>query len=191
MTLGQILQMIGGLFFVSLIFFGSFLAYVVFNPDQARFFINFGINPSDVASLLSQLVNGIFGSLSFALSVVFAYSLFKVYLSKGAPKKRALYIVLSLFVGILLFSNIAFWAFLFDKIGASDFVRPSGGVIVYDNDLALSKEFKTQAELASVSDLIGPITIKYDLSSDVLFASKSLDIEGFYIDCGNGGKKHE
>ena len=62
---------------------------------------------------------------------------------------------------------------------------------MYDNELVLTKEFKNQAELSSVNDLIGPITLKYDLSSDVLFASKSLDIEGYYIDCGNGDKKHE
>lgn len=118
--------MIGGLLFVSLILFGSFLAYIVFNPDKAKFFINFGINPADVASLLSKLVNGIFGSLSFALSVLFAFVLFRVYQAKGAPKKRAVYIVVSTFVGILLFSNIGFWAYLFEKIGASDFVRPTG-----------------------------------------------------------------
>jgi len=190
-TPGQILRIVGGLLFTSLIFLGSFLAYIVFNPDQARFFINFGINPADVATLLSSLVNGIFGILSFVLSVLFAYFLFKVYISKGAPKKRAIYIVVSTFVGILLFSNIGFWAFLFEKIGASDFVRPTGGVIVYDNDLYLSKDFKNQAELNDLNGLVGPITLKYDLSSDVIFASKTLDIEGFYIDCQNGGTVHE
>lgn len=188
---GQILRMVGGLLFVSLIFLGSFLAYIVFNPDQARFFINFGINPSDVATLLSNLVNGIFGILSFVLSGLFAYFLFKVYLAKEAPKKRALYIVVATFVGILLFSNIGFWAFLFEKIGASDFVRPTGGVIVYNNDLFLSKEFRNQAELYDLNALVGPITLKYDLSSDVLYASKALDIEGYFIDCQNGSTTHE
>jgi hypothetical protein len=81
-TPGQILRMIGALFFVSLVFFGSFLAYIVFNPGQAKFFINFGINPADVATLLSSLVNGIFGALSFVLSTLFIYTLFKAYLSK-------------------------------------------------------------------------------------------------------------
>jgi hypothetical protein len=56
-------------------------------------------------------------------------------------------------------------------------VRPTGGVIVYDNDLWLSKEFRNQAELADLSSLVGPISIKYDLSSDVLYASKTLNIE--------------
>lgn len=190
-TPGQILRMMGALFFVSLVFFGSFLAYIVFNPGQAKFFINFGINPADVASLLSNLVNGIFGTLSFVLSTLFIYTLFKAYLTKGAPKKRAVFTVAAVSFGILLFSNIGFWAYLFGQIGAQDFVRPTGGVITYDNDLWLSKELRSQAELTDLNALVGPITIKYDLSSDVLYASKTLDIEGYYIDCQNGGVKHE
>ncbi len=54
------LKIVGALFTVALIFFGSFLAYIVFNPGQAKFFIQFGINPSDIATLLERLVNGIF-----------------------------------------------------------------------------------------------------------------------------------
>ena len=81
-TPGQIFQAIGALLFVALVFFGSFLAYIVFNPTQAKFFNTFGINTADVASLLSKLVNGIFGSLTFILSCVFAYFLFRTYLAK-------------------------------------------------------------------------------------------------------------
>ena len=81
-TPGQIAQMLGALLFVALVFFGSFLAYIVFNPAQARFFNTFGINTLDVASLLSQLINGIFGALTFILSCLFAYFLFRTYLAK-------------------------------------------------------------------------------------------------------------
>lgn len=81
-TPGQIFQAIGALLFVALVFFGSFLAYIVFNPTQAKFFNTFGINTADVASLLSKLVNGIFGSLTFILSCVFVYFLFRTYLAK-------------------------------------------------------------------------------------------------------------
>lgn len=146
-TPAQIMRIIGGLFFVALIFFGSFLAYIVFNPEQARFFISFGINPADIATLLVKLVNGIFGSLTAGLSILFMYFLFRWYITKGAPKKRVVYVLLSLVSGIVLFSNIGFWAYLFSVIGASDFVRPSGGIIVYDNDLLLSDKFKKNAEL--------------------------------------------
>jgi hypothetical protein len=53
MTAGTVLKLIGSLLLVAVIFFGSFLAYVVFNPDQAAFFVNiFGIDPKDVQNLL-------------------------------------------------------------------------------------------------------------------------------------------
>jgi PKD repeat protein len=194
-TPGQIVQMLGALLFVALVFFGSFLAYIVFNPAQARFFNTFGINTLDVASLLSQLVNGIFGALTFILSCLFAYFLFRTYLAKGAPKKRAINAIIATFVGLILFSNIGFWAYLFGKIGAADFVRPSGGVIVYDNELALSDLYKNQADISDpvlLSSLIGPATLRYDLSSDARYASKSIEITSFAIDCeGDGTVEHE
>lgn len=53
MTAGTVLKLIGSLLLVAVIFFGSFLAYVVFNPDQAAFFVNiFGIDPNDIQNLL-------------------------------------------------------------------------------------------------------------------------------------------
>lgn len=67
MTPGQIAKIIGALFLVALVFFASFLAYVVFNPTEAKFFLTFGINLADVASLLQRLVNGIFGAITFVL----------------------------------------------------------------------------------------------------------------------------
>lgn len=39
------LRMVGAILLVAFIFFGAFLAYIVFNPGQATFFISFGINP--------------------------------------------------------------------------------------------------------------------------------------------------
>jgi hypothetical protein len=194
-TPGQIIQMLGALLFVALVFFGSFLAYIVFNPAQARFFNTFGINTLDVASLLSQLVNGIFGALTFILSCLFAYFLFRTYLTKGAPKKRAINAIIATFIGLVLFSNLGFWAYLFGKIGAADFVRPSGGVIVYDNELALSDLYHNQADISDpvlLSSLIGPATLRYDLSSDARYASKSIEIISFAIDCdGDGVVEHE
>ncbi len=96
-------------------------------------------------------------------------------------------------MGIILFSNIGFWAYLFGKIGSADFVRPSGGVIVYDNDLALSDAFRNQASVSErdLQSLIGPISLRYDLSSDARYATKSMEIASFTLDCGDGITKHE
>lgn len=60
MNAGTFLRVVGAILLVALIFFGAFLAYIVFNPGQASFFISFGINPGDIARLLRQLVSAIF-----------------------------------------------------------------------------------------------------------------------------------
>ncbi len=53
MTAGTVFKLIGSLLLVAVIFFGTFLAYIVFNPGQAAFFVNiFGIIPSDIQNLL-------------------------------------------------------------------------------------------------------------------------------------------
>ena len=53
-----ILKGILAMVFVALIVFASFLAYIVFNPGDAQFFVSmFGIDTKDVANLLRRLIN--------------------------------------------------------------------------------------------------------------------------------------
>ena len=112
---------------VALIFFGAFLAYIVFNPGQASFFISFGINPSDIARLLRQLVSSIFGIVTFIVSIIWIIYLFKAILTKKEyKKKKTISVIFSLFFGILLFSEITLWAFLVKKINATDYENPNG-----------------------------------------------------------------
>lgn len=183
------LKIVGALFLVALIFFGSFLAYVVFNPEQAQFFIQFGINRADIQTLLARLVNAIFGAITFSLSVVWVVYLFRMILTKKEYKrKKTVATILATFFGVLLFSNITFWAFLVQKIGAQDFANPNGGVKIYDNDRLLSDQFKDSSELAEFNNLIGPTTLKFDLTSDAGYVTKKyMKIESFEIDFDGDG----
>lgn len=168
---------------MTLIFFGTFLAFIVFNPGQAQFFIGFGINPGDIASLLKRLVSGIFGGTTFLLSIAWIIFLFRAILTKKEyKKKKTISIILALFFGALLFSEITLWAFLVQKINATDYENPNGGVIVYDNDKLLSDRFKNNAVLGNFDNLIGPMELKFDLKSDANFVSKSMNIEDYKID---------
>lgn len=168
---------------VALIFFGAFLAYIVFNPGQATFFISFGINPGDIARLLKQLVSGIFGVVTFILSVVWIIYLFKAILTKKEyKKKKTISIILALFFGIMLFSEITLWAFLVQKINATDYENPDGGVIVYDNEKLVSERFKDIAKMNNFDNLIGPLELKFDLKADANFVGKIIDIESYKID---------
>lgn len=183
------LKIVGALFLAALIFFGSFLAYVVFNPEQAKFFVEFGINRADIQTLLARLVNGIFGTITFALSIVFFITLFRAIVTKKEYKrKKTVATILAFFFGTVLFSNITFWAFLVQKIGAQDFANPNGGIKIFDNDKLLSEQFEEDSEVGDFNNVIGPATFKYDLSSDASYISKKfMRIESFEIDYDGDG----
>jgi hypothetical protein len=55
------IKFVGALFFVVVIFFGSFLGYIVFHPEQASFLNTmFSIDRKDFAYWLKALINGSF-----------------------------------------------------------------------------------------------------------------------------------
>lgn len=105
--------------FVALIVFASFLAYIVFNPGDAQFFVSmFGIDTKDVANLLRRLINGSFGVIILVLSIVWIITLFRaIWTPREQKRKKLLGWMIAILVGIILFSLLAFWAFLFNKIG--------------------------------------------------------------------------
>lgn len=183
MSAGAFLRMVWAILLVAFIFFGAFLAYIVFNPGQAVFFISFGINPGDIAQLLKQLVSIIFGAVTFLLSVVWIVYLFRAILTKKEyKKKKTISIILSGFFGILLFSEITLWAFLVQQINATDYKNPNGGVVVYDNEKFISERFKDIAQMNNFDNLIGPLELRFDLESNANLVGKLIDIESFKID---------
>jgi PKD repeat protein len=195
LTAGMVLKMIGSLLIVAVIFFGSFLAYIAFNPDQAAFFVNiFGINPNDIKDLLKKLINGSFGIIVLLFSIIWITSLFKAVWTPREQKRRRLMSWLTAgLVGIILFSILAFWAFLFKTIDATPYDNLSGEITIYDNDIYVHPAFRQYARVQSTTNLVGPITLKYDLSTNVKAISKKnlITIESYEINfdgatCANG-----
>jgi len=185
----EILNFFMASIFVSLIVFGAFLSYIVFNPEQARFFINFGINPRDIASLLERLVNIVFSVLTLTFSIIWIIFLFRVFLTeKKFVRRRTLAVIGAVAFGTLLFGGITTWAYLLQKINASDYENPNGGVIVYDNDLLLSTNGKKWAQLGSFDNLIGPITLRFDIASNAKYNGRNIIINRFTIDFNGDGK---
>lgn len=128
-------------------------------------------------------MSAIFGVVTFLLSVVWIVYLFRAILTKKEyKKKKTVSIILSLFFGILLFSEITLWAFLVQKINATDYENPNGGVIVYDVEKLNSERFKDSAQVNNFDNLIGPLTLKFDLKADANFVGKIIDIESYKID---------
>jgi PKD repeat protein len=174
MTAGTVLKLIGSLLLVAVIFFGSFLAYVVFNPDQAAFFVNiFGIDPNDIQNLLKWLINGSFGITVLIFSIVWIGSLFRAIWTPRDQKRRRLISWLTAgIVGIFLFSVLALWAFLFKTINATNYANLGGDVSVYDNDLYTHAESLPFARVDSTTSLVGPISLRYDISTNARTIAK-------------------
>ncbi len=187
---GMFLKFIGTILFISIIFFGSFLTYIVFNPDQATFFINiFGINPSDIASLLKKLINGSFWIVIFILSILWFVSLFRaIWTKKDLKRKKLLAWLTAGLIGIILFSILAFWAYLFSRIDLIPFDNLKGSILVYDNDLYTHAETKEYALLGEGSNIFWPITLMFNLKWNASMIEKTqwVMIKSFRIDTDGG-----
>lgn len=190
MTPKDFVRVIGAVSLTAIIAFSIFLAYVVFNPAQAQIFVQLGVNPADLAALLNRLVFYAFLTLTSVESIVFMIVLFQAIITKKEFKrKKTIYTISSGFVLVIAFATMSFWAFLTQQIGAADFANPNGGVIISDNDWRGTEGLAEYATLTSFENIIGPVALKFDLKSDVIFQSKTFDIRGYEFDCGNGTAK--
>lgn len=171
------------------------MAYIVFNPEEAGFFVSvFNVSPSNIETVLSYLLNGSFGVISFILSIVFLVTLFRaIWTPKEQKRKKLMTALLAVFSGILFFSILGFWAFLFQQLNASNFSNPNGNILVYDNDAYNDANTRPFAEDIDVSNIIGPITLRYDISDNARQIAKrnGIRIESYNIQfdgakCVNG-----
>lgn len=163
---GTIMKAIGALLFTGIIFFASFLAYIVFNPGEAQFFITmFGIDTKDVASILRKFINGSFGIIMLTLSVIWLITLFRaIWTPREQKRKKILAWMTAALIGVLLFSLLAFWGYLFKKIG--EIVWDGGKINIYDNILYINPLSESVSEIQRTTNIIGPITLRYDIRSN-------------------------
>lgn len=180
----EIVRIFWALFFAWAILFWSFISYIVFNPDDARFFISLWIDPQEVKNYVQLLVNSSFWLITIILSIVTLVFLFSaIFTKKEFAKKKTIATILSIFLLIVLFSEITLWIYLTSIIWATDFVNPNWWIIVRDNDLKNSGKFNNWEDvLKDFSNLIWPITIQFDLSSDAKYTSKFMKITWYRID---------
>ncbi len=185
-SMATFLKLIGSLLFVATIFLGSFFAYIGFNPDQALFFVNtFNINPNDVQDLLKQLINGSFWFIMVILSIVWIVSLFRAFWTpKDLKRKRLLSWLTAGTVGIMLFSVLTFWAYLFSVVWATDYSNPGWSILIYDQAQYSQEKYKGNSRIYDTTNIIGPISIFFDIRPNALQVSKNnlLAIDEYNID---------
>lgn len=190
---GTILKAIGALFFAGIIFFASFLAYIVFNPGEAQFFITmFGIDTKDVATILRKFINWSFGIIMLVFSILWLITLFRAFWTPREQKRKKILAWMSAaLIGILLFSILTFWIYLFKKIG--EIVWDGWVIGIYDNNLYTNPISEGDAALLSTRNMIGPIDIRYDIRGNARSheANGTIQIERYEInfdgaECGDG-----
>ena len=132
--------------------------------------------------------------MTLVLAIVWIVILFRaIWTPKELKRKRLFGWISAVLVGILLFGILTFWAYLFDLIKKTDFTNPGGNILVYDNALYTNDATKNIARIYSVANMVGPITLRYDISQNAKqYSNKNgVTIESFDINfdgakCENG-----
>ncbi|EKE30011.1 MAG: hypothetical protein ACD_2C00061G0006 [uncultured bacterium (gcode 4)] len=177
-------RIFGSIWLAWVVLFSAFIAYVVFNPDQAQFFISLWINPQDIKNLLGKLVDYSFWLLTAVMSIISLIFLFTAFATKKEySKKKTIATIISIFSIIVLFWVISFWAWLVTIIWATDYVNTRWNIIVRDVDLMKSEKFKDGLdEVTTFDNVIWPVTLQYDLSANARIISKAIEITSYAID---------
>lgn len=97
-------------------------------------------------------------------------------------------------IGIILFTILSLWGYLFSIINATDYTNPGWSILIYNNELYADTEVRQYAQISNGANLIGPITLLFDLRSNAaqIMKKNSVSIKGFMIDsdgwvCNDGG----
>jgi len=170
-SMSQIIGFFTATIFVALVLWGAFLTFVVMNAqtvEDVQFFYSLGINLNDINTFISRLVTIIFSTLLFIVTSILAVFLFKFALTKKVYKrKRVLYGMASTITLIVTFATGSTWMIIDQKIKSLPNWQEIAfwDIQIFDNDRLTSEEFeKADALLTNTNNLIGPITLKYDLS---------------------------
>lgn len=197
--LSKILWIFWAIAFVSLILWVAFITFIVLNAktvDDVKFFYSLWINLNDINTFILKVVTVIFSILLFLETVFLAISLFKTILTKKEDKrKKTAFFLLSIFILIITFSTWTAWMIIDKKIKNLPNWQEVAywDIQIFDNAKLISDKFdKWWALLKDMSNLIWPITLKYDLS---LFTKREtqkwFEIQRYIWDFGDGKQVEE
>ena len=156
--------------FIILIIWWAFLTFVIFNaktPEDVSFFVNLWINLNDINNFLSKITTIVFFIMIFIETIILIIFLFKALLTKKEFKrKKTVYTILSIFFLILTFSTWTLWATTHKVIKTLPewWIEVLWDIKIIDNDKLFNWYSLQDSIISDTSNMIWPITIKYDLS---------------------------
>ncbi len=170
--LSAIFWFLWAILFVWLILWGAFIAFIVLNAktvEDVKFFASLWINLNDINSFISQIVSLIFSILLFICTIALSYALLTFILTKKVlRKKRINFAILSATLLLFTFMTGSAWMYIDQQIkNLPNWQEQAyGDLKIFDNDLLISSQFRdTQALLSSSENLIGPVTLRFDLNN--------------------------
>lgn len=156
---------------ISLILWSAFITFIVLNAqtvEDVKFFYSLWINLNDINTFITKLINLIFVFLIFIESIFLIIFLFKLLLIKKEEKqKKVRYIIFSVLFLIITFVSASAWMIIDKKIKSLPNWQEMAywDIRVYDNGKLISEHFDKQwSLLQDTSNIIWPITVKYDLT---------------------------
>lgn len=169
---------------IALIIGWAFIGFIVMNAktlEDVKFFSSMWINLNDINIFISKAINTIFSILIFLETIFLSIYLFKFILTKKIYKKKKIaYWIFSFIILIITFSTASAWMVINKQINSLPNWQEMayGDVQIYDNAKLISEQFSKQTSLIKdTSNLIWPITLKYDLTN---WANKQAQ-QGFLI----------
>jgi len=146
----------------------TFIVLSAQTVEDVKFFYSLGINLNDINAFITQIITIIFSILLFIETIVLAIFLFKFFLTKKEFKrKKILYGMIGFLVLLMTFATASAWMIIDRKVKSLPNWQELafGDVQIFDNDKLVSEDFDKQGSIITdTSKLIGPVTIKYDLS---------------------------
>lgn len=197
--LSQLLGLLWATIFVGLVIGGAFITFIVLNAqtvEDVKFFNSLWISLNDINNFIAGVVNTIFTLLIFVEIIVLAIALFKALLTKKQKrKKKTLFSLISIILLIITFTTGTMWLVIDKKIrNLPNWQEVAyGDIQVFDNEKLISDKFKKEGALIrNTTNLIGPITLKYDLSLfDKRESQRGFTIKKYIWDFGDGREIEE
>lgn len=167
----QLFAFLWSIAFVALVMGWWFLTFIVLNAKTStdvQFFLNLGINLNDINTFIWKTVTIIFSLIIFIQTIFLITYLFKFILTKKSYKKKKIqYGIISAIILIITFITWSIWMFIHKKISdlPNWLLESIWNVQMYNNWKLKSDSFDDNSALIrDTSNLIWPLSIKYDLS---------------------------
>ena len=171
-SIGALVWFMVAIAVVALVIGWAFIGFIVMNAktlEDVKFFYSLWINLNDINAFIWKSVNVIFSILVFIETVFLAMFWFKALLTKKIYKKKKIaYSIFAIILLLFTFTTGSAWMYINKKIAnlPNWQIMAWWDVQIFDNSKLISGNFsESETILNNTTDLIWPVTLKFDISN--------------------------